>query len=82
MRRSGEGERADIYLEVRKRRGYIFLNETSACALLACRCSHTSSECVLGERGGGVNVHSFYPFLLSMCYIVVLVIVYTGVLKK
>ena len=28
----GKGKRADIYLEVRKRRGHIFLNETSACA--------------------------------------------------
>jgi hypothetical protein len=28
----GKGKRADIYLEVRKRRGHIFLNETSACS--------------------------------------------------
>jgi len=27
----GKGKRADVYLEVRKRRGHIFLNETSAC---------------------------------------------------
>jgi hypothetical protein len=27
----GKGKRADIYLEVRKRRGIYFLNETSAC---------------------------------------------------
>jgi hypothetical protein len=27
----GKGKRADIYLEVRKRRGHIFLNETSVC---------------------------------------------------
>jgi hypothetical protein len=27
----GKGKRADVYLEVRKRRGYIFFNETSAC---------------------------------------------------
>jgi hypothetical protein len=26
-----KGKRADIYLEVRKRRGIYFLNETSAC---------------------------------------------------
>jgi hypothetical protein len=31
LRRSGEGVKADVYLEVRKRRGHIFLNETSAC---------------------------------------------------
>jgi hypothetical protein len=30
----GKGERADIYLEVRKRRGIYFLNGTSACASL------------------------------------------------
>jgi hypothetical protein len=29
----GKGKRADVYLEVRKRRGNIFLNETSACVL-------------------------------------------------
>jgi hypothetical protein len=28
----GKGKRADIYLEVRKRRGIYFFNETSACA--------------------------------------------------
>jgi hypothetical protein len=28
----GKGKRADIYLEVNKRRGHIFLNETSVCA--------------------------------------------------
>ena len=27
----GKGKRADVYLEVRKRRGIYFLNETSAC---------------------------------------------------
>jgi hypothetical protein len=27
----GKGKRVDVYLEVRKRRGHIFLNETSAC---------------------------------------------------
>jgi hypothetical protein len=27
----GKEKRADIYLEVRKRRGIYFLNETSAC---------------------------------------------------
>jgi hypothetical protein len=27
----GKGNRADVYLEVRERRGHIFLNETSAC---------------------------------------------------
>jgi hypothetical protein len=27
----GKGKRVDVYLQVRKRRGYIFLNETSAC---------------------------------------------------
>ena len=27
----GKGQRADVYFEVRKRRGHIFLNETSAC---------------------------------------------------
>jgi hypothetical protein len=27
----GKGKRADVYLEVRKRRGTYFLNETSAC---------------------------------------------------
>jgi hypothetical protein len=26
---------ADVYLEVRKRRGYIFLNETSACGFVS-----------------------------------------------
>jgi hypothetical protein len=29
----GKGKRVDVYLEVRKRRGHIFLNETSACAM-------------------------------------------------
>jgi hypothetical protein len=29
----GKGKRADIYLEVRKRRGIYFLNETSACVM-------------------------------------------------
>jgi hypothetical protein len=29
----GKGKRADIYLEERKRRGHIFLNETSACVV-------------------------------------------------
>jgi hypothetical protein len=29
----GKGKRADIYLEVRKRRGHLFLNETSACGV-------------------------------------------------
>jgi hypothetical protein len=29
----GKGKRVDVYLEVRKRRGIYFLNETSACAL-------------------------------------------------
>jgi hypothetical protein len=36
----GKWKRADIYLEVRKRRGIYFLNETSACGvdpILACR---------------------------------------------
>jgi hypothetical protein len=28
----GKGKRSDIYLEVRKRRGIYFLEETSACA--------------------------------------------------
>jgi hypothetical protein len=28
----GKGKMADVYLEVRKRRGHIFFNETSACA--------------------------------------------------
>jgi hypothetical protein len=28
----GKEKRVDVYLEVRKRRGHIFLNETSACA--------------------------------------------------
>jgi hypothetical protein len=28
----GKGKSADIYLEVRKRRGHLFLNETSVCA--------------------------------------------------
>jgi hypothetical protein len=27
----GKGKRADVYLEVRKRREHIFLNGTSAC---------------------------------------------------
>jgi hypothetical protein len=27
----GKGKMADVYLEVRKRRGIYFLNETSAC---------------------------------------------------
>ena len=27
----GKGKRVDVYFEVRKRRGHIFLNETSAC---------------------------------------------------
>jgi hypothetical protein len=27
-----KGKRADVYLEVRKRRGIYFFNETSACA--------------------------------------------------
>ena len=27
----GKGKRADMYIEVRKRRGHIFFNETSAC---------------------------------------------------
>jgi hypothetical protein len=27
----GKGKRTDVYLEVRKRRGIYFLNETSAC---------------------------------------------------
>jgi hypothetical protein len=27
----GKGKRVDVYLEVRKRRGIYFLNETSAC---------------------------------------------------
>jgi hypothetical protein len=32
----GKGKRADVYLEVRKRRGGIyFLNETSACARIS-----------------------------------------------
>ena len=30
----GKGKRADIYLEVRKRRGHIFFNGTSACAYI------------------------------------------------
>jgi hypothetical protein len=30
----GKGKRGDIYLEVRKRRRHIFLNETSDCALI------------------------------------------------
>jgi hypothetical protein len=29
------GKRADVYLEVRKRRGIYFLNETSACGSAA-----------------------------------------------
>jgi hypothetical protein len=29
----GKGKRADVYLEVRKRRGIYVLNETSACGL-------------------------------------------------
>jgi fructosamine-3-kinase len=29
----GKEKRVDVYLEVRKRRGHIFLNETSACAM-------------------------------------------------
>jgi hypothetical protein len=28
----GKRKRVDVYLEVRKRRGHIFLNETIACA--------------------------------------------------
>jgi hypothetical protein len=27
----GKGKRVDVYLEVRKRRGIYFLNETNAC---------------------------------------------------
>jgi hypothetical protein len=30
----GKGKRVDVYLEVRKRRGIYFLNETSACELV------------------------------------------------
>jgi tartrate dehydratase beta subunit/fumarate hydratase class I family protein len=30
----GKGKRVDVYLEVRKRRGIYFLNETSACGSL------------------------------------------------
>jgi hypothetical protein len=29
----GKGKRVDVYFEVRKRRGHIFLNEASACAM-------------------------------------------------
>jgi hypothetical protein len=29
----GKGKRVDVYLEVRKRRGIYFLNETSACVV-------------------------------------------------
>jgi hypothetical protein len=29
----GKRKRADVYLEVRERRGHIFLNETSACVM-------------------------------------------------
>jgi hypothetical protein len=39
----GKGKRADVYLEVRKRRGHIFLNETSACDM-------ESSHCLEGEN--------------------------------
>jgi hypothetical protein len=31
----GQGKRADIYLEVRKKRGIYILNETSACASIS-----------------------------------------------
>jgi hypothetical protein len=32
----GKGKSADVYLEVRKRRGIYFFNETSACGLFSC----------------------------------------------
>ena len=38
-----KGKRADIYLEVRKRRGIYFLNETSACVIDAHVLSFTSA---------------------------------------
>jgi hypothetical protein len=40
----GKGKRADVYLEVRKRRGHIFLNETSACDYK-------------GQKGKSINVN-------------------------
>jgi hypothetical protein len=73
-----KGKRVDVYLEVRKRRGHIFLNEISACeeegayvrliyisvsTRYRCSCRHVTRRVLLTRQDLPIHVNSSGVFL-------------------
>jgi hypothetical protein len=56
----GKGKRADIYLEVRKRRGIYFLEETSACARMPEKISKLAQKYFLSFHSGTRKEFHFF----------------------